>query len=832
MRDFGSTLRRLARGAPHEAALRAIDKVRNVWSAGRLRAAVFALATAMTGAAHANPEEYNLRYLGGINSVARGVNDDFFTVGWHEVSGIPQPFVWDVASSDGDVTDLPLSSGNLGGRAYAISNRYPAIGQYLIAGEQNPSEPATRATIWTPSGGGYQAVQFLTTQSTARGVDDQGNVVGWQTSESSDAAFIRDQSGVLTELPRGGFTQSRAYAIATNAQGTTYVAGAVYDSSLQIWRAAVWTRLIPGSSFSLAVFTSGNHGYAYGVNRLGHAVGEITLGGETRGFVRTSVSYRVLGHFSTGPTRAFDINDGGRIVGMSQVAGLGVAFYADDNGSTPPLMQVSTDEPLFGYRSGLLDAAYSVCDVDPGARASYIPAIAMQARKNGGGIQAVIARPKIDRGDTGRAIGGVAVHRTMEGYQIIAGQGALLQLITTYSPPTIALNLGDKQAEPIPGKLEFFDARSPSTFTPISLGGSTELDLTIPIGENRFPADPESPTNPPNNLFVSRDDAGKRVQVRSKIALAYREETLTADLTIPALPTSITLPGGFPRHKLGSSISLSVTARDTIFNQGIGGGRLLCELINPVTGARFYLDSSPQSPKVANGSGQATFVGAVPASLGVSQPGNPVRAEITLIGRTSGDTYPYYNLVIANQPLDIYSDTHVAVPPVEALPGETVPVRAMLSEVLTGLPVAGRELIFLRLPSLTEMGRGTTNVNGTAVIHYSVPTGDPLPFFGHIDFLVRFEGDGGANPQYTASEGTGRLSVGRKELTLETFVLGASAATVYDDVPIGASGTWTLQGTFGEPIVGVPDSQADPTARVSNAFWRTVGPLIKRLRWF
>jgi len=788
---------------------------------------------ALAALATANPEEYNLRYLGGVNSISRGINDDFYTVGWHEVSGVPQPFVWDVASSEGGVTNLPLAGGMIGGRAYAISNRFPQIGQYLIVGEQNPSEPAARATVWTPSGTGYQATPFLTTQSTARGVDDFGNVVGWQTTGLPllDTAFIRSAEGTVTDLP-GGYQQSRAFAVATSLSGATYVAGAVYDSALTIWRAALWTRLIPGGVFSLTVLTDGNNGFAYGVSRHGHVVGEWTSGGVTRGFVRTSGSVRLLGHFVGGPTRAYDINDDGRIVGTSAVGGLGVAFYADDNGGTPALVPISPDEPLFGYRSGLLDTAYSVCNVDPNARNPYIPAVAMHARKNGGGIHAVIARPKIDRGNTGRAIGGGAVYRAGEGNRITPGDGVLLQLTTSYCPPLSALNLGDHQAEPIPGRLEFFDARSPSTFTPISLGGNTGLDLTISVGKDRIPPDPTSPTNPPNNLTVARNDAGKRVQVRSKIVLAYREETLSADLTIPALPTTLTLPGGLPRHKLGASMMLTVTAKDTIFNQGIAGGQLLCELVNPATGARAYFDSLPGNYKVANGSGQATFSGVVPTGIGVSQPGNPVRAEITLLGRTSGDVYPYYDLVVASQPLDIYSDTRVAVPEVSALPGETVPVRAMLSEAPTGVPVGGRELVFLRLPSLVEIGRATTNVNGMATILYTVPAGGPIPFVGPLELLVRFEGDGGPNPQYTASEGTGRIQVGSKGLKLENYIIGASAAVTYDSVPIGGAGQWTLQGTFGEPIVGVPDSQEDSVLRVSNAFWRTVGPLIKRLRWF
>lgn len=597
--------------------------------------------------AAANPEEYNLRYLGGTNSVARGINDDFYTVGWHEGSGVPQPFVWDVSTSEGGVTNLPLDGGMIGGRAYAISNRFPQIGQYLIAGEQNPSEPATRATIWTPTGSGYQATQFLTTQSTARGVDDLGNVVGWQTLSGVDTAFVRSVDGVMTDLP-GGYAQSRAYGIATSQSGVTYVAGAVYDGTLLIWRAALWTRPLPGGSFTLNVLTTGGNGFAHGVNRLGHTVGELTIGGLTRGWVRTTGSYRELPHFVTGPTRAYDINDGNRIVGSSAVGGLGVAFYADDNGGTPSLVPISSDEPLFGYRSGLLDTSYSVCDVDPNARDSYIPAVAMLARKNGGGIHAVIARPKIDRGNTGRAIGGVAVYRAGEGNRITPGEGVLLQLITSYNPPYMPLSRPDNQAEPIPGKLEFFDARSPSTFTPISLGGNTELDLVIPIGEDRVPPDPTSPSSPPNNLVVLRNDAGKKVQVRSKIALAYEDDALTVDLTIPALTTTMTLPGGFPRYKLGASMMLTVTVKDTIFNQGIAGGQLLCELVNPFTGARAYFDSSPGNYKVANGSGQATFVGIIPASIGVSQPGNPVRAEFTLLGRTSGGVYPYYGFVVAS----------------------------------------------------------------------------------------------------------------------------------------------------------------------------------------
>lgn len=174
----------------------------------------------------------------------------------------------------------------------------------------------------------------------------------------------------------------------------------------------------------------------------------------------------------------------------------------------------------------------------------------------------------------------------------------------------------------------------------------------------------------------------------------------------------------------------------------------------------------------------------------------------------------------------------MAVPEVEALPGETVTVQAILSEASTGVPIGERELIFLRLPSLVEIGRGTTNANGIATIQYTIPTGGPIPFIGPLGLLVRFEGDGGPNPQYTASEGTGHILVGSKELKLENFVIGASAAVPYDNVPIGEAGKWTLSGTFGEPIVGMPDSQELSNLRVSNAFWRTVGALFKWLRWF
>ncbi len=224
--------------------------------------------------------------------------------------------------------------GTLGGassRAYAVNE----LGQ--VAGASTTATGDTHAFLWTPG----QGMQDLGTldggrSSTARGINDQGRVVGDVTlpavepRQPAKHAFLWTPGQGMQDLGTLGTLGS---TIAFDINNAGQVVGRAFSADQEIFpptdpeyfsRAFLWSS---GQGMVDLGDLGGGHSVAYAINDAGQVVGRSWLsaaipdyGFPYRAFLWTSgQGMRNLGSLSTGPSAsaAYGINETGQVVGTT-----------------------------------------------------------------------------------------------------------------------------------------------------------------------------------------------------------------------------------------------------------------------------------------------------------------------------------------------------------------------------------------------------------------------------------------------------------------------------------------------------------------------------------
>lgn len=246
----------------------------------------------------------NLGTLGGIDSIAYGLNDLGQVVGSSTIAnGESRAFVY----SAGAMTNLGV------------------IGAY-----------ASGAPAY----------------SVARSINNAGTIVGTSSSASGDQSFVY-RNGQISNLGNLNYGRSSAQDINESGQA---VGSALYFPPQNPFlsphpRAVVYEK---GSTLNLGTYTysqSDASSNAYGINDLGHVVGDVSNGNDTTSFlykdgVMTDLR-PVLGFTNQNANRATDINNVGDIIGT----------YYEVYSSMPQAYMISDGSPIF---LGTLGGSYSV----------------------------------------------------------------------------------------------------------------------------------------------------------------------------------------------------------------------------------------------------------------------------------------------------------------------------------------------------------------------------------------------------------------------------------------------------------------------------------------
>jgi len=167
-------------------------------------------------------------------------------------------FLW---KHDGTTQDLGALDGS-SSEALAINTGDGIVGDSLVAGSTGSS--VTHAFLWTPQGGmqdlgTLQQGDYFTT---ARGINDSGQVVGWSEGTEFDGAFSWTQSGGMEEIAQD------AYADSINNSGV--IAGYGPCSSASPCHAGFWEG---GTLHDLGTLGGGTQSRTYAINGSGTVVG-------------------------------------------------------------------------------------------------------------------------------------------------------------------------------------------------------------------------------------------------------------------------------------------------------------------------------------------------------------------------------------------------------------------------------------------------------------------------------------------------------------------------------------------------------------------------------
>ena len=264
------------------------------------------------------------------------INDAGQVVGTQQSGGTSRAML---RNPEGGASDL----GTLGGEsswAYGINESGQVVGASLTTtGERH-------AFLWTP-GQGMQDLGTLGggTSSTARGINDRGDVVGESTLPRVDPrepqrhAFLWTSSQGMQDL--GALGQGLTSSIAFDINNAGQVVGRSFSADRIVFppidpeyfsRAFLWA---PGQGMRDLGDLGGGYSVAYAINDAGQVVGKSWLstgvqgyGIFLRGFLWTSdQGMRDLGSLWLGPslTAAYGINEAGQVVGESD---LGIAYRA------------------------------------------------------------------------------------------------------------------------------------------------------------------------------------------------------------------------------------------------------------------------------------------------------------------------------------------------------------------------------------------------------------------------------------------------------------------------------------------------------------------------
>jgi probable HAF family extracellular repeat protein len=197
---------------------------------------------------------------------------------------------------------LPSASSQIVG---ALNNRGQFVGGAATTGSRHRAFVASAARfeeIAVYPGSDYSA---------ARGINDDGEVVGVANSADVVAAF--------RWTPQGGAQRLRALPTDTTSEAfriNRYGQVVGYSSGAGGIRAVLWSR--DGAVQELAGLPEGKYSRALGINSRGDVVGSVGRAPETRAFLWTTSGAKDLGTLpGDGESEALSLNDAGDIVGWS-----------------------------------------------------------------------------------------------------------------------------------------------------------------------------------------------------------------------------------------------------------------------------------------------------------------------------------------------------------------------------------------------------------------------------------------------------------------------------------------------------------------------------------
>ena len=278
------------------------------------------------------PASWTLRdlgTLGGGSANSYGINDLGQVVGSSSISGDSEShgFLWEEGNGAGTMTDLP-TFGGFWTIAYAIN------GSSQVVGQSHTPEPngTSHAFLWTTGDGmedlgAYGGISGPGLFSSARAVNDNGQVVGWANPSYSEGyhAVLWENGQPMTDLNRPGGISSGANGV--NATGQVVGQSTTADNSENhafLWEklAGTWTMTDLGT-----LTAGGGYSDAKAINSSCQVVGESSAPGsedyhaflwEKGGCAGTGPGTMMdLGTLGGTYSSAAGINDAGQIVGIS-----------------------------------------------------------------------------------------------------------------------------------------------------------------------------------------------------------------------------------------------------------------------------------------------------------------------------------------------------------------------------------------------------------------------------------------------------------------------------------------------------------------------------------
>ena len=204
----------------------------------------------------------DLGTLGGDHSAAFGVNAAGQVVGQADASaGSPdQAFLWTKSSG---MTNL----GTLGGTG-SVSNAINASGE--VAGTSSLSTGFTHGFFWTRNGG-LLDIGILPSgqQSGGNAINSAGEIAGWANVNSTDHAITWTQGGGLIDLAIVANCGSTALGINDSAE----VIGWYNNSTNCSFTSHGFSWTHSGGLKDLGVLLGAKYSFAYGINSAGQIVG-------------------------------------------------------------------------------------------------------------------------------------------------------------------------------------------------------------------------------------------------------------------------------------------------------------------------------------------------------------------------------------------------------------------------------------------------------------------------------------------------------------------------------------------------------------------------------
>ena len=205
-------------------------------------------------------------------SCAASVNDPGQVVGYLNGETTTLPFIW---APGGDLSEMPLPSGYVGGRALRINTAGDVVGHVMSSG-------GVRGCVWN-KGTDPRALEPLPndTYTRARGINDSGGVVGVSGKGPARHAVLWTSSGPARDLGTlPGDIKSEANAINKNGD----VVGISEGSNGT--RAFLWNA--KNGFQDLSVLPGYDNSEAYDINDSGAVVGSSNGSRGSRAFVWTA----------------------------------------------------------------------------------------------------------------------------------------------------------------------------------------------------------------------------------------------------------------------------------------------------------------------------------------------------------------------------------------------------------------------------------------------------------------------------------------------------------------------------------------------------------------